>query len=72
MASPSLDASSRVPLNGKELLRAGRILARLRFRIDAMLDDVEECARLSASEGESDSVTDNAFDQVVRIEKGSK
>ena len=74
MANPSLSAVPQRPraLSSRELLRAGRILARLRFRIDAMLDDVEDCASVIAPVGESESVTDNAFDQVNVDEKGSK
>ena len=66
MANPSLNAVPQRPLKltSRELLRAGRILARLRFRIDAMLDDVEDCATVITTVGESESVTDNGFDQV--------
>ena len=40
-------------LTEAEVLRTGRILARLRSRIDQMLDEVEECAKVLTSEGES-------------------
>jgi len=46
-------------------LRAGRILARMRARIDRMLDEVEECARLASLEGESENVPELGFDLEV-------
>ena len=51
------------------MLRTGRILARLRARIDQMLDEVEECAKVLTPEGERVTVTDQALDQVELVEE---
>ena len=53
-------------LSDEQVLRTGRILARLRSRIDQMLDEVEECARVATLVGESDSVGSEALDLVER------
>ena len=72
MADPSSLPLAAKPgrLTEAQVLRTGRILARLRNRIDQMLDEVEECAKVLTSEGERVTVTDNAFDHIRRIEGG--
>ena len=71
-SSSKPSGSARNELTEAQVLHTGRILARLRFRIDEMLDDVEECAKVLTSEGERKTVTDNAFDHIRRIEGKSK
>ncbi len=67
MANPSGQSrSTRKELTDEQILRTGRILARLRSRIDLMLDEVEECARVATLEGESESVEAERLDLVDR------
>ena len=68
MASPSkpLQVPGQGTLSDEQILRTGRILARLRSRIDQMLDEVEECARVATLVGESDSVSEVELDLVER------
>jgi len=62
VGNPSLSASSALtPLDAQELLRAGKILARLRAKIDSMLDEAEDCAKVLTSEGESVNDSENPF-----------
>ena len=69
MSSPSKQsASARKELTHDQVLHTGKILCRLRYRIDQMLDEVEECAKVLAPEGERVTVTDNPFDDIRRIE----
>jgi len=71
--SPSVPSGSvRNELTEAEVLHTGKILATLRARIDQMLDEVEDCAKVLTSEGERVTVTDNAFDHIRRIEGRSK